>query len=82
MNPRVIAWARIRSIDPEKLVRKDQTEDVFQVDGLSWIVPFVQWNEGKRREWRALCPHPGSMTCADHCFNHEAYNAWLQEESS
>jgi|PlaIllAssembly_1097288.scaffolds.fasta_scaffold123619_5 hypothetical protein len=79
INVRVVAWARTRGIDPTLLVRMIPDEDQYMVDGLPWTIPFSEWIRAKWDEWWKLCPSPYSKTCA-HCYNHEAFNAWLQEK--
>ena len=43
MNPRVALWAKLKGIDPTKLVRKDKTKPLFEVGGYAWTIQFTSW---------------------------------------
>jgi len=84
INPRVVAWARVRGINPEVLVRSNPDSDLYRVDRVPWTIVYSEWIRAKWDEWRKLCTHvpDAKHPLCDHCHNHAKFDAWLQETTS
>jgi hypothetical protein len=84
INPRVVAWARTRGIDPKALVRSNPDDEQYRVERVPWTIPYSEWITAKWAEWQQLCTHVPDRKhpFCDHCHNHEKFDAWLQETTS
>jgi len=75
-NPRVVLWASLFGIPLEKLVRENEDDDLYQVNGMPWTVEYAIWMSDRWGDFYNECH--GTRRQGE-CCRTAKFDAWLEK---